>query len=261
VPDLSFMTLAAALKAGQFAAWYQPIYCLADGGLVGFEALARWIRPEEGVLTPDAFLPVADRLGRLHELGDQVRAAAADALGRWQAWGVSVAVNVTASELAREDFVEALLARARAAGAPRGAYTVEVSETEVMADPDACARAMEQLAEGGIGLMLDDFGTGYSSLSRLDRLPFDAIKIDQYFVRHLSADESARKIVSSVVSLARSFGMTVVAEGVESEAAVTVLRELGCSQGQGFHFSAALPEHDARRVIADGVDGRFGAPV
>jgi EAL domain-containing protein (putative c-di-GMP-specific phosphodiesterase class I) len=256
--------LADAVASGEIAAFYQPVVDLRTRRLVGFEALARWRRPEEGVLNPDDFLPLAVRLGLLADVGDQVRAAALDELARWRDAGrgpVSVSVNATASELVRPGFAEALAQRAAASGAPAGTFKVEISETEVMGDPDACARAMGVLSDGGVALLLDDFGTGYSSLARLDRLPFDAIKIDQYFVRHLTADESARTIVGSVVSLARNFGMSVVAEGVESEAAAAALIELGCEQAQGFLFAGALAPADAELAVREGLPGRFAAPA
>jgi len=250
--------LADAVASGEIAAHYQPVVDLKTRRLSGFEALARWRRPEEGVLTPDDFLPLASRLGLLADVGDQVRGAALDDLARWRkGFPVSVSVNATASELVRPGFAEQLAERASASG---GGFKLEISESEVMADPDACARAMTVLAEGGVALLLDDFGTGYSSLARLDRLPFDAIKIDQYFIRHLTADESARTIVRSVVSLARTFDMSVIAEGVETEDAAAALVELGCEEAQGFLFAGALAAADADLAVKEGLSGRFAPP-
>ena len=258
--------LTRAVRRGEIVAHYQPIVALADRRLAGFEALARWDRPGAGVLTPDAFIGLAGELGLMGEMGRQVRASAAADLNAWRFSRAGlkecfVSVNATASELADPTFVETVLALAEGAGAPRGAYKLEISETEMMRDPDACLERLNALRAGGVGLVLDDFGTGYSSLARLNRFPFDVIKVDQYFVRAAQIDPSARTTIRSVVTLARNFSNLVVAEGVETEDSAALCAELGCDYAQGFLFAGALAPARAAEAIHDGLGARCSAPA
>lgn len=259
--------LSDALASGEVLAFHQPIVALATRRLAGFEALARWVRADGDVMAPDDFLPMAAEQGLTATLGRVVRAAAAGDAAAWRAAakaasrryadGLFVAANATAGEICAPDFADTLLAMLGAAGLPAQRFKLEVCESEVMADPDAAEAAMKRIRAAGASLALDDFGTGYSSLSRLDRFPFDTVKIDQYFVRAALADPSARAIVKSVVTIARSYGMTIVAEGVETEAAAVMCTDLGCDYGQGWRFSRPLKPEDAAAAVRAGVDGRF----
>lgn len=253
------------LKAGEVVAFHQPIIDLQTERLAGFEALARWTPPGQGVLGPDDFFPMAARMSLLGAIGETVRAGAIADLSAWRAArpglkDLFVSANATASELADPGFADRLAAQIDASGLPRGAFKLEINETEVMRDPEGAEAVLLALKARGVALALDDFGTGYSSLARLDRLPFDVIKIDQYFVRAMLADGSAQAITASVIKLARSLGMVIVAEGVESEETADLLAEMGCDYAQGFHYAGALAPERAEAVLRSGKQGRFGSP-
>lgn len=258
--------LTGAVVAGEIAAYYQPIVALSDRRLAGFEALARWERPGEGVLGPDSFMGLAVELDLIGEIGRLVRAAASADLSVWRSARPGlrecfVSVNATASELAAPGFSETIITLAESSGAPRDAFKLEISETEMMRDPDLCLAALNVLRDAGVGLVLDDFGTGYSSLARLDRFPFDVIKIDQYFVRAAQADPSARTTIRSVVTLARNYSNLVVAEGVETEDSASLVQELGCDYAQGFLFSGALAPDLAAEAVHAGLGSRCAPPA
>jgi len=257
--------LGKALGQGDVIAHHQPVVSLSDRRLAGFEALARWIRPGGGVLSAEEFLPLAEERAMTARIGEAVRACAARDAAAWRAARpdaktLFVAANATAGELCSPGFADTLVEAVRNAGLARGVFKLEVSETEVMRDPEAAETAMKRLKAAGVSLVLDDFGTGYSSLARLDRFPFDTIKIDQYFIRAATADASARAIIASVVRIARSYAMTVVAEGVETEDAARLCAEMGCDYGQGFRFARALAPQDAADAVTAGLEGRFSAP-
>ncbi len=257
---------AAALESGEVIAFHQPVIDLQTERLAGFEALARWRPPGGGVMAPDDFFAMANRMKLMNAIGDRVRASALGDLSAWRAadpgldrlW---VSANATASELLRPGFADDLIELVSEAGLPPGRFKLEINETEVMRDPEGSEAVLLRLKAAGIGLALDDFGTGYSSLARLDRLPFDVIKIDQYFVRALIADGSAQSITASVVKLARSLGMVIVAEGVETAEMADLLAEMGCDYAQGFHYAGAMPPERAGRVVTEGKEGLFGPPA
>ncbi|WP_429912567.1 EAL domain-containing protein [Glycocaulis sp.] len=257
--------LTAGLESKEIIAHFQPIIALDGEYLAGFEALARWHRPGLGVMGPDDFLFLADRLGLMGQVGDQVRGSAADNLARWFAGAqaapdVYVSANASVGELLSDGFVDTLTGALEQAKVPRGRYRLEITETEIMRDPDQAAEILHAVKASGVKLVLDDFGTGYSSLSRLDRFPFDVIKIDQYFVRSMIADASARAITASVVKLARNLGMTIIAEGVETAEMADLVAEMGCDFAQGFHYAGALDPQAAGLAVSQGVAGRFAAP-
>ncbi len=255
--------LAAGVEAGEVCAFYQPVIGLQGRSLAGFEALARWQKPGVGVLAPADFLGLAEDIDLLGRISALVRDHAIADLSAWRtasrrAAPLFVAANASVSELVSEPFQSDLLARVEAAQLPQGLFKLEIAETEIMRDPDMAEAAMARLAKGGVALALDDFGTGYSSLARLDMLPFDVVKIDQYFVRAMTANESAATVVRSVIQLARHYGMKTVAEGVETEESAQALSEMGCDFAQGYRFAGALPPDEAFRAVEQGFEGRFG---
>jgi EAL domain-containing protein (putative c-di-GMP-specific phosphodiesterase class I) len=257
--------LRQALEEGAVIAHHQPVIALADRRLAGFEALARWERPDGSALGPEVFMGVAADTGLIGAIGDAVRSSAARDAAAWRvarpgAKSLFVAANATASELCAPAFAERLIDEVQRDGLPPHAFKLEISETEIMRDPEAAEAAMKTLRKAGFSLVLDDFGTGYSSLSRLDRFPFDTVKIDQYFTRLAETDQSARTIIAGVVRIARSYDMTIVAEGVETEAAAKLCTELGCDYGQGFRYAQALTPEDAADAVMSGIEGRFSAP-
>jgi c-di-GMP-specific phosphodiesterase len=257
--------LRGALGRGELSAYYQPIVRLSTGALSGFEALVRWQHPRRGLLTPDQFLPLCEEMGLMSELGALMMREAATQLATWRrdhraAGELTVAVNLSTGEIDRPDLVSDVMAIRRETGLPPGALKLEVTEGDVMRDPDRAAVILGNLRQAGAALALDDFGTGFSSLSYLTRLPFDTLKIDRYFVRTMATNEGSAKIVSSVVKLGQDLALEVVAEGVENAQMARQLLSLGCDYGQGFGYAPALSAQEAEVYLNESyVDG--AAPV
>jgi len=257
--------LRGAIGRGELTAYYQPIVRLSTGALSGFEALVRWKHPRRGLLTPDQFLPLCDEMGLMSELGALMMRQAAEQLAVWRnnhraAGDLTVAVNLSTGEIDRPDLVSDVMRIRRDTGLPPGALKLEVTEGDVMRDPDRAAVILGNLREAGAALALDDFGTGFSSLSYLTRLPFDTLKIDRYFVRTMATNEGSAKIVSSVVKLGQDLDLEVVAEGVENAQMAKALLAVGCDYGQGFGYAPALSSQEAEVYLNESyVDG--AAPV
>jgi c-di-GMP-specific phosphodiesterase len=257
--------LKGAVGRGELIPHYQPIVRLSTGALSGFEALVRWRHPRRGLLLPELFLPLAEELGLMEDIGAMMMREAARQLAAWRqkhraAGELSVAVNLSTGEIDRPDLVADVTAIRRETGLPPGALKLEVTESDVMRDPDRAAVILRSLRAAGAALALDDFGTGFSSLSYLTRLPFDTLKIDRYFVRTMATNEGSAKIVSSVVKLGQDLSMEVVAEGVENAGMARALLALGCDYGQGFGYAPALSAQEAEVYLNESyVDG--AAPV
>ncbi|MEI9965822.1 MAG: bifunctional diguanylate cyclase/phosphodiesterase [Caulobacteraceae bacterium] len=253
--------LRGAVARGEICPYYQPIVRLSDGAISGFEALVRWRHPRRGLVMPDDFLPMAGEMGLLNDIGAQMIAAAARQLAEWRkrhraAGELTVSVNLSVGEIDRENLVAGVAAVLAETGLPGGALKLEITESDIMRDPENAAIILQRLREAGAGLALDDFGTGFSSLSYLTRLPFDTLKIDRYFVRTMGANEGSAKIVRSVVNLGRDLFLEVVAEGVENAAMARQLMELGCHYGQGFGYAPALSAQEAEVYLNESyVDG------
>ena len=201
----------------------------------------------------------------MRELGAMMMRAAARQLAEWRArhraaGEMTVAVNLSTGEIDRPHLLEDVAAIREETGLPPGALKLEVTESDVMRDPDRAAVVLAELRKAGVALALDDFGTGFSSLSYLTRLPFDTLKVDRYFVRTMATDEGSAKIVSSVVKLGRDLSLEVVAEGVENAGMARHLLALGCDYGQGFGYAPALSAQEAEVYLNESyVDG--AAPV
>lgn len=235
--------LADALAGDQLAVHYQPICDMASGEVVAIEALARWDHPLRGPVSPAAFIPIAEESGRIHEIG---RFVLGEGLGVLAGLGVdqaswSLAVNVSARQLLDPALVELVVAALEEAGISPDRLTLELTESAVIEDTAAATDALHRLRAVGVGLVLDDFGTYYSSLRYLAALPLDGLKVDRSFVSRVDVSERDRLIVDATVALAHKLGLTVTAEGVETEAQLRVLRELGCDQVQGFLFARPAP--------------------
>ncbi len=253
--------LKGALSRGELTPFYQPIVRLSTGELSGFEALVRWRHPRRGLLMPEQFLPLCDEMGIMSDIGAMMMREAARQLAAWRqrhhaAGELSVAVNLSTGEIDRPDLVADVAAILLETGLPEGALKLEVTESDVMRDPDRAAVTLGKLRAAGAALALDDFGTGFSSLSYLTRLPFDTLKIDRYFVRTMATNEGSTKIVSSVVKLGQDLSMEVVAEGVENAGMARNLLALGCDYGQGFGYAPALSAQEAEVYLNESyVDG------
>ena len=257
--------LKVAMRRGELMPFYQPIVRLSTGALSGFEALVRWRHPRRGLLTPDQFLPSCEEMGLMNELGSMMMREAARQLSQWRqhhhaAGELTVAVNLSTGEIDRPDLVADVAAIRAETGLPPGSLKLEVTEGDVMRDPDRAAVILCALRDAGAALALDDFGTGFSALSYLARLPFDTLKIDRYFVRTMASNEGSAKIVKSVVRLGQDLSMEVVAEGVENAMMAHQLLSLGCDYGQGFGYAPALSAQEAEVYLNESyVDG--AAPV
>jgi EAL domain-containing protein (putative c-di-GMP-specific phosphodiesterase class I) len=235
--------LAAALERVEFTPYYQPKVSLAEGRPVGVEALVRWEHPERGLLQPSAFVPLIESGDHVSTLTVfMIERALADRR-RWALAGhdLTVAVNVGARSLVERGFPERVAETVRIAGAKPADLILEITETSAMSDAPSTIAALTRLRIHGFSLSMDDFGTGYSSLRELHRMPFSELKVDRSFVTEMETDADARVIVGAIIGLGRSLGLQTVAEGIESEGAVSTLGEMGCTAAQGFLFGRPMP--------------------
>jgi diguanylate cyclase (GGDEF)-like protein len=250
--------LAKALREGGLSVVYQPKVRLYDGALVGVEALSRWIHPTLGSVPPSEYVQLVESTELIHSLTQSVLQSAVDQIARWLLAGydVPVSVNISANNLLDHNFVERLDDILQAAGVPAHLLELEMTESAVMRHPDTMLRRLHEIRELGVPLAIDDFGTGYASLSYLKRLPVCALKIDRTFVSNLDSDEADQRIVRSSIQLAHGFGMTVVAEGVESEPVAELLRQYRCDQAQGFHFGRPQAAVELERSLIQAASRR-----
>ncbi len=236
--------LALALVQGELAAAFQPKVALRTGAVAGVEALARWHRPDGTVLLPDLFIALAEATGLILPLTAVIMQQAFNACRRWQLRypGCGVAVNISPLALANPALPDQIEDMLRRADLPPSALIAEITESMIIADPVLAAEVLTRLRIKGIGLAIDDYGTGHSSLLSLMRLPFTELKIDRSFVAACETDMEAWKIIRATISLAHELGMSVVAEGIETESIARRLAEVGCDIGQGWYFGRAMTE-------------------
>ena len=244
--------LRTALEREEIVLHYQPQIDVHSGLVVGMEALVRWDHPDHGLLLPGAFIPLVERTGVSTSLTEYVLTEVARQLHEWSDAGVeidvTVAVNLTMFDLLDTSLPGKVASLLEAAGVAPDRLELEITERVIMADPVRVRGVVEQLKQTGARIAIDDFGTGYSSLSYLKSLPVDVIKIDRSFVMGMTGDDSDRAIVRSTIDLAHNLGLTVVAEGVESQETLDELERHGCDVAQGFHI--ARPQA-ARRFQVD----------
>jgi diguanylate cyclase (GGDEF)-like protein len=235
--------LRSALQNGGLQIHVQPQARLGSGAVVGVEALVRWEHAELGPITPDEFIPVAERSGLIGLLTTQVLDAALAACAQWRAAGsdVGVAVNLSAHSLQDADLVDDVTRLLLRHDVPAQRLTLEVTESSVMADPGRAVALLHQLRDLGVRLSVDDFGTGYSSLSYLQRLPVHEVKIDRSFIAALPMESENVAIVRAIIDLGRHLGLQVVAEGVEDEATWDLLASMNCDLVQGYHLARPMP--------------------
>ncbi|MBZ9739394.1 MULTISPECIES: putative bifunctional diguanylate cyclase/phosphodiesterase [unclassified Mesorhizobium] len=249
--------LHAAFERGDFDLHYQPQLDLPTGRIVGYEALIRWKHPERGMIPPMEFIQIAEETGMINPIGEWVlRKACSDA--RHLPDDCFVAVNISPVQFMTKDFVGLVRDTMRTTGIKPSRLELEVTETAMMQDRDRAAAILKELAEMGISVAVDDFGTGYSNLSYLIDFSFGKLKIDRSFVSRIDTDASSGAVVSTIVGLSRALGVSIIAEGVETESQATLLRAAGCEVVQGYLFGRPAPlkisvgaEHaadDMRRV-------------
>ncbi len=246
--------LRRALRRKEFRVRYQPLIALGPGRLAGFEALVRWQHPERGFVSPMDFIPLAEEVGLIAPIDRWVLGEASRQSREWQLHhghqsNLTICVNVSSKQFSRDDTVDEVARVLEETGLEPGCLKLEITESAIMDSPERASEILDDLRTMGVRLALDDFGTGYSSLSHLHRFPFDTIKIDRSFVSRMGIDGQNPEIVRTIVALARSLEMDVVAEGVETALQLEILRDLGCKYGQGWYFAKPLTNEDAERLI------------
>ena len=235
--------LQTAIADGLLEVFYQPKADLVTGRFTGVEALARWEHPQHGPIPPDEFVPLAEGTGQIRAMTSLVIGRVLEQARSWREQGVNlpISVNLSTSSLIDLDFAGQIEAMCKARNVEPSVLLLEITETQMMADPARTVRLLERLAQLGIEFSVDDFGTGYSSLSYLQRLPVHEIKVDKSFVLGMTADDSNTKIVRSIVDLGHNLGLRVVAEGVEDRLTWNALAAMKCDIAQGYYLSRPLP--------------------
>jgi EAL domain-containing protein (putative c-di-GMP-specific phosphodiesterase class I) len=245
--------LRVAIRDGQFFVEYQPLVDLETQRIASFEALVRWHHPTRGRVSPAEFIDVAEKAGLIADIGNFVVTEVCRQIGEWQRGGaavVPVAVNVSTRQFEQRSVIDLVCRATRAASIEPPLLHIELTESAFMEDRDRNVAILQELREMGVEVSVDDFGTGYSSLAYLRDLPIDCLKIDRSFVMALGTPEGDA-IVEAIIRMARSRGVTTVAEGVESLAQARRLRELGANYGQGFYFSKPVaPDVCATLLLA-----------
>ena len=253
-----------AIERGEFHLLYQPVLALDTMRVCGFEALARWDHPVLGPVPPSTFIPLAEETGFIVPLGRWALDEATRQLAQWAGateWDLRVAVNLSRRQLTSPDLADDVRRAIAEAGIAPGQLALEITENVLMDDPDRATIALAELRAIGVAIAVDDFGTGYSSLSYLQRFPVDILKIDRAFVDPLNRSEPASTaLVSTIIGLARTLDLDVVAEGIERPDQLDRLVDLGCAKGQGFLMARPLDVHDAGAFLAVRHDELATAP-
>lgn len=250
LPALQKSDIKDAMRRGDFSLSYQPIVDLATGALAGFEALTRWWHPLKGEIAPSAFIPLAEESGQIIPLGAWVLKEACREAASWPGH-LKIAVNVSAIQFQQISMEETVLRALAGSGLAPHRLELEITETFLMQKTDLVIRTMQRLRQLGIRIALDDFGTGYSSLSYLHQLSFDTVKIDRSFIVAMTSPKMAT-VLNAIVALAVNLGARVTAEGIETREQLDFVRNVGCTEVQGFLFSPPLPAHDIPALIEGG---------
>ena len=241
--------LRQAIAHGGLEVYYQPCLSLKDDRITGCEALVRWRHPERGMVSPAEFIPIAEDTGLINEIGEWVLATACRDAATWPD-DIRLAVNVSPVQFKSGTLALKIMAALAASGLPASRLELEITEAVLIRDDETALAILHQLRAIGVRIALDDFGTGYSSLSYLHRFPFDKIKIDRCFVNDIAGPDGSASIVQAVVNLAAARRMATTAEGVETEEQQRLLRALGCTEMQGYLFSAAKPADKVMELFA-----------
>jgi EAL domain-containing protein (putative c-di-GMP-specific phosphodiesterase class I) len=244
--------LRNAVKNREFILHYQPQIDIGSGRIVGTEALVRWQHPELGLIPPGKFIPLAERSGLVIPMGDWVLNEACRQAQAWRDKGHSLvmAVNLSALQFKRGNLLETVAHALKRSGLPANMLELELTESILLQDVDVAIKTLRSLKEMGVKLSIDDFGTGYSSLSYLKRLAVNKLKIDQSFVRDLAEDSDSAAIVRAIIQLGHTLQLSVIAEGVETEAQLAFLRSNGCDEAQGYLYSRPVPAVEFVRLLA-----------
>lgn len=236
--------LHKALEVGQLELHYQPKISCSDKRIFGVEALVRWQSPDQGLISPGAFIPVAEKTGLIIPLGNWVLKTACKQVKKWEYEGINnicVSVNVSALQIKQDDFVETVNAAINEAQIEAQLIELEITESSIMEDSIENIMKLNELKDIGVRISLDDFGKGYSSLNYLKMLPIDTLKVDRSFIQNIEYDPREKVITEAIIKMSKALGLTVLAEGIENEQQFLLLKELNCDAMQGFYFSKPLP--------------------
>jgi len=248
------------LQREEFELYYQPKVDIANGRILGMEALVRWRHPLRGMILPDEFIPIAEDTGLITPLSEWVLKAACSQARQWRDLGLpaaSLAINLPARQIEHPDFVEHFTRVLREYGLDGEGIEIEITESTLMRDMEGSVNKLRQLSMMGVEIAIDDFGTGYSSLSYLKKLPVHSIKIDRSFIHDLNAEHNDSSIVGGIAAMAKGLKLNLVAEGVETQAQLEYLRGIGCNACQGYLFSQPVAADAAAHMLLTGVPG-FG---
>ena len=255
------LELRRALERKEFTLAYQPKIDLMSGEPCGAEALLRWDHPERGRIAPVDFIPVLEETGLIVPVGEWVLRRACEDMKTWQRLGapaMPVAVNLSARQFRQHDLEQRIRTIVAGAGVAPSLIELEITESQLMHDPDHAIRVLRALGESGVRIAVDDFGTGYSSLAYLTRFPLASLKIDRSFVADVLDDEADATIVRTIVEMAHTLGFTVIAEGVERDSQAAFLRALGCEQAQGFLFARPMSAEEFSALVLARLGGVAG---
>ncbi|HEY8059526.1 MAG TPA: EAL domain-containing protein, partial [Acidimicrobiales bacterium] len=261
--------LAGAADRGELVLEYQPVVALRQREVIAAEALVRWEHPDRGRVMPEQFIPQSESSGEIHPLGAWVIDEACRQFAQWRKGALDadrpfrLSVNVSIHQVEDGDLAAVVERALRRHRIPANGLVLELTETAILTEHSDALRQLDRLRAMGVLIAVDDFGTGYSSLAYLRRLPVDIVKIDRAFVQRLGRDAHAddRRIAAGIIDLAHDLGLTVVAEGIETESQARMLLDLGCHRGQGFLFAAPLAPDELMALIADERAGRDPTPT
>jgi len=251
------MDLRRAIERDEFEVYYQPIIALGDRRIAGFEALARWRHPDRGLILPEEFIPLAEETGLIIAIDRRIMRQACLQVAEWHRRhprhrGLSLSANVSSRQFLQPELIDFIQQTLEETGLEAGDLKLEITESVVMSNPENTVSMLLKLKALDVRLQIDDFGTGYSSLSYLQRFHIDSLKIDRSFIHHLGNDEESLEIVRTIVSLAHNLHMEVLAEGVETEEQLDLLRDLKCEYAQGFYFSHPVPAEQIDAMLEKG---------
>jgi len=251
--------LRNALEKDEFELYYQPIVSLASNRLMGFEALIRWNHPTMGTVPAGKFISIAEDSGLIYPIGKWTLQRACEQMAKWQnqlpgSLKVTISINISAKQLQSTDLIDEIRAVLSQTGIAPDSLILEVTESSIIQNMDLASQNTQRLKELGVQIHLDDFGVGYSSLNVLHRLPIDALKLDKSFIREVAKDPRSLDIVKSVLLLCKNLNIDVVAEGIETEFELNILKNMQCELGQGYFFSKPMHEEDASSLILQAME-------